>query len=131
MAEGRDFAPGGVLHNLLGEDGCSDTADSILNSTFNTDVLREQKRDNLETLLTLIKHMERPRDKDGNLVKDTEWSYGMDEYHASFSKKSEETSCGPSGLHMSHWIAACEDNELCALHAKFIEAAFQIGLPYE
>ena len=132
MSEGRDFAPGGILHNLVGNDGCSETADSILNGTFDTDCLRGvQHRHDIDTLLTLIKHMERPKDKEGNIVQDMTWSYGAAEYRESFSKKSESTSCGPSGIHMSHWIAACEDDDLCQLHANFIEAAFRIGLPYE
>ena len=32
---------------------------------------------------------------------------------------------------MSHWIAACIDNDLSELHALFIEAAFRVGMPYE
>ena len=131
MSEGRDFAPGGALHGLVGEDGCSDTADSILQGTFDAEFLRKNKRDDIETLMTLIRHMERPKGKEGKVVEDMEWTYGANEYRASFSKKSEETSCGPSGIHMSHWIAACEDDELCKLHANFIWAAFRIGLPYE
>ena len=131
ISEGRDFAPGGILHKLVGPDGCSETADDILNGNFDADFLGNTKRDDIETLLKLIKHMERPKGKNGDVVKDMEWSFGKDEYRASFSKKSEETSCGPSGIHMSHWIAACADDDLSKLHAQFIGAAFRIGLPYK
>ena len=131
MSEGRDLAPGGVLNTLVGPDGCSDIADSILNGHFDAEVLRDTNRTDIDTLMTLVKHMERPKDKEGNTVKDMKWTYGEVEYRASFSKKSEDTSCGPSGIHMSHWIAACDDDELSKLHANFIGAAFRVGLPYE
>ena len=130
MSQGRDFAPGGILNTLVGPDGCSDIADDILNGNFDSALLGNMERDDCETLMAFVKHMARPSNKEGLSVKDMEWTYGIEEYKASFSKKSEDTSCGPSGLHMSHWIAACEDNDLCALHANFIEAAFRIGLPY-
>jgi hypothetical protein len=131
MSEGRDFAPGGILHNLVGPDGCSSTADAILEGAFNMDILQGVHRNDSETLFTFLKHMARPKDKEGNSVPDMEWQYGAKEYRASFSKKSEDTSCGPSGLHMAHWIAACEDDELSTLHANFIGAAFRVGQPYE
>ena len=31
------------------------------------------------------------------------WKFGCEEYRALFNKTKENTSCGPSGLHMSHW----------------------------
>jgi hypothetical protein len=130
MSAGRDFAPGGLLHSLVGPQGCSDTADEILKGEFDTAYLRDLQRPDTDTLLAFIKRMARPKDKHGKPVKDMEWSYGPREYQASFSRKSEETSCGPSGLHMAHWIAACEDEDLCSLHASFIEAAFKTGRPY-
>ena len=104
---------------------------SDMNGVFNAEYLRETRRSDIDTLMAFIKRMERPKDNEGNTVKDMEWSYGPEEYRASFSRKSEDTSCGPSGLHMSHWIAACEDDDICQLHANFIETAFRIGLPYE
>lgn len=131
MAEGSDFAPGGLLHDMVGSDGCSAGADDLLEGKYNVHDLLTAKREDIDTLLTFIKHMARPKDKDGQMVMDMEWVYGPDEYRASFSKKNEDTSCGPSGLHMSHWIAACEDDDLCLLHSQFISAAFQIGLPYD
>ena len=32
---------------------------------------------------------------------------------------------------MSHWIAACIDDDRSELYALFIEAAFRVGMPYE
>jgi hypothetical protein len=131
MSSGRDFAPGGFLHTLVGPDGCSSTADSILDGTFDASYLRDENRHNAETLITLISHMARPKNHKGQKVPDMKWTYGKKEYRESFSKKNDDTSCGPSGLHMAHWIAACEDDDLCQLHAQFIEASFRIGLPYD
>ena len=130
MALGSDFAPGGVLYNLVGENGCSNIADTMLDGTFDRSSLRIHNRSDIETLMAFVKHMERPPKADGSPLPDREWTYGAEEYCKSFSKKSEDTSCGPSGLHMSHWIAACEDPQLSALHASFIDAAFRIGQPY-
>jgi hypothetical protein len=131
MSSGRDFAPGGFLNKLVGPDGCSETADSILQGTFEIEDLIDQTRPDIDALMALVRHMERPKDPDGNKVDDMTWTYGIREYRNSFSKKSEDTSCGPSGVHMSHWIVACDDDELSQLHANFIGAAFRVGLPYE
>ena len=131
MSTGRDFAPGGLLHSIVGPQGCSAQADDIIDGVYDTEHLQHLPRPDTDTLLAFIKRMARPKDKNGKIVKDMKWSYDSQDYRASFSKKSEETSCGPSGLHMAHWIAACEDEELSALHASFIEAAFKIGQPYE
>ena len=34
MSLGSDFAPGGTLYKLVGPDGCSETADTMLDGTF-------------------------------------------------------------------------------------------------
>ena len=112
MSTGRDFAPGGILNEIVGPDGCSDMADKILNGDFDAEYLRQTKRGDINTLMAFIRHMERPKDKDGHKVKDMEWTYGVEEYRASFSRKSEDTSCGPSGIHMSHWKAGAENETL-------------------
>ena len=46
-----------------------------------------------------------------------EWKFGSDKYRKLFNKTKETTSCGPSGLHMSHWKAATESDELTFIHA--------------
>ena len=130
MALGSDFAPGGLLHSLVGEDGCSVIADTLLDGTFDRSSLRVHNRSDIETLMVFVKHMARPRKADGTPLPDMEWTNGAEEYRQSFSKKSEDTICGPSGRHMSHWIAACEDDQLSSLHASFIEAAFRVRQPY-
>ena len=49
--------------------------------------------------------------------KPMEWKFGSKEYRQLFSHTREETSCGPSGLHMSHWKAALESDEITFVHA--------------
>ena len=68
-------------------------------------------------------------DKDCN-IDEFQWKYGVEEYKATFSKTRESTACGPSGLHMSHWKAALERDEIMRVHAFFIWSAFQFGFSY-
>ena len=60
--------------------------------------------------------------------KPMEWKFGSDEYRKLFNKTKENTSCGPSGLHMSHWKAATESDELTFIHATLTWAAFALGI---
>ena len=76
--------------------------------------------------------MKRPISKiTGNPIKEFNWKYGIEEYKKTFSKTSESTACGPSGLHMSHWKAALEREDLMYIHSFFIWAAFSLGFSYE
>ena len=59
-----------------------------------------------------------------------EWKYGAKEYIATFNKTKETTACGPSGLYISHWKAACERERIACVHAFFIWAGFQFGITY-
>ena len=59
------------------------------------------------------------------------WNFGLKEYKALYSKTRESTACGPSGLHMSHWKAAVERDNIAAVHAFFIWAAFALGFSYQ
>ena len=58
------------------------------------------------------------------------WSFGVDEYREVFNHTKEATACGPSGLHMSHWKAACERERIARIHSFFIWAAFEHGFTY-
>ena len=59
-----------------------------------------------------------------------EWDFGIEEYKGVFEKTRESTSCGPSGLHMSHWKAALQSDEIMEIHAGLTWAAFQTGTVY-
>ena len=78
-----------------------------------------------------ITAMQLPKQKDGSRVKPFKWNYGIEEYKQTFSKTREQTACGPSGLHMSHWKAALERECLMRVHSFFIWAAFGPGFSYE
>ena len=80
LSQGSDFAPGGLLHGLVGDDGCSETADKILDGSFDATILQDEDRSDVATLMAFVKHMERPRDKDGSQIPDMEWTYGAEEY---------------------------------------------------
>ena len=60
-----------------------------------------------------------------------QWEFGKDEYQSLFKKTRESTSCGPSGLHMSHWKVASLDDELSTINAFFMWAAFSLGFVYD
>ena len=59
------------------------------------------------------------------------WKFGTEEYIETFNHTKESTACGPSGLHMSHWKAACERKRIARVHAFLIWAAFEFGFTYE
>ena len=44
--------------------------------------------------------------------KPMKWKFGVEEYKQLSTKTREETSCGPSGLHMSHWKTALQSDDI-------------------
>jgi hypothetical protein len=70
------------------------------------------------------------KDEEGNNIEPFHWKFGIDEYLEVFNKTKESTACGPSGLHMSHWKAACERKSIARVHAFFMWAAFEFGFSY-
>ena len=59
------------------------------------------------------------------------WNFGIDEYKRLFHKTRESTACGPSGLHVSHWVAGADYDPIAEVHAFFIMAAFKLGITYD
>ena len=78
-----------------------------------------------------IEACKRPITNTGDEVEPMEWKYGIEEYKNTFSKTSEDTACGPSGIHMSHWKIALERERLMRVHSFYIWAAFNLGFSYE
>ena len=78
-----------------------------------------------------IKALQYVKDDEDENIKPFTWKFGVDEYLAVFNKTKESTACGPSGLHMSHWKAACERPNIARVHAFFLWAAFEIGFTYK
>ena len=77
-----------------------------------------------------LKALKYETNEDGTRIKPFQWSFGIEEYKDVFNHTKESTACGPSGLHMSHWKAACERDRIARIHAFFIWAAFQFGFTY-
>ena len=65
------------------------------------------------------------------MSKEMTWKFGVDEYKNLFSKTREDTSCGPSGLHMSHWKIAVQSEEIMEVHSTMTWAAFSLGYSYQ
>ena len=131
MSNGSAMAPGGILHNIIGPHGTSEAADEILKGSFDIEQLTPIDDIDIKTLHEFVKQMARPRNEDGEYIPDMEWKFDEEDYQKAFSKKNEETSCGPSGLHMSHWKAIGSNHQLCVLFAKFIEIPFKLGFTYD
>ena len=81
--------------------------------------------------LEFLKALRYKKNEEGKEVQPFSWKFGVDEYLQVFNKTKESTACGPSGIHMSHWKAACERKEIARVHAFFMWAAFEIGFTYE
>ena len=56
----------------------------------------------------------------GKEIKEFKWTYNIEEYKATFSKTSEPTACGPSGLHMTHRKTALERDAIMRVHLFYI-----------
>jgi hypothetical protein len=78
-----------------------------------------------------IKALRYVKDEDGKKVEPFHWKFGVEEYLKVFNKTKESTACGPSGIHMSHWKAACERENIAQVHAFFMWAAFEFGFSYQ
>ena len=120
------------LLNLMGDHGDTPTADSILNGTFNiNDVDTWSEMEHKDELKTFLLNMQRPKDPTGAQIPDMKWTFEASEFRDTFSKKSETTGCGPSGITMHFYRLFCEDDELAELHAKFIMLPFRYGFTLE
>ena len=110
-AEGSPFMKP-PLSDLVGDHGNTQMADDILQGTFtlpdDDEWMNIQNRPELESLLH---HMQRPQREDGSLIPDMTWTFGVEEFRETFSKKCEDTRCGPSGITMHFYRMFCEDDE--------------------
>ena len=126
-AEGSPFTTP-PLADILGDHGDTHQADEILNGTYtlphDDEWMDIQHRPQLESLLT---HMQRPCTTDGSPIPDMPWTFGVEEFRDTFSKKREDTGCGPSGITMHFYRMFCEDDELANFHATIIYLPFKFG----
>ena len=117
------------LAKLVGQHGDTKSADDLLNGTFNIDdYLNQQPQIKYQEELKLfLQHMQRPKNEDGTRIPDMKWEFGPEEFRDTFSKKREDTACGPSGITMQFYRIFCLDDDLAKLHATFIYLPFRYG----
>ena len=123
------FAKGTLLERV-GWYGDDEGMETILRGMLNVENMGEEYpqygREGIEFLRAL-----RYKKDENEEIETFDWKFGVEEYLQVFNKTKEATACGPSGLHMSHWKAACERPEIARVHAFFMWAAFAIGFTYE
>ena len=105
--------------------------EGLLSGTMDTEDLSTDYPEFPKEAKTFLDSLKKSNDTDGNTIGEYIWQYGTTEYLETFKKTNESTACGPSGLHMSHWKAACERERIAEVHAFFIWAAMQFGFSYE
>ena len=109
------------------EEGMEEILQGMLNAEEIEDLYPEYGKEGVE----FIKALRYTTDGKGEKTKPFKWKFGSEEFMEVFNKTRESTACGPSGLHMSHWKAACERKEIARVHAFFMWAAFELGFSYE
>ena len=119
----------GELQGKIGWNAETEFVNELLQGT---DINKNKSADNgNEILKNFIKAMKYAEVENGESIEEYQWTYGIEEYKSTFSKTRESTACGPSGLHMSHWKAALEREQIMKVHAFFVWAAFQFGFSYK
>lgn len=58
------------------------------------------------------------------------WTFGIEEFRETFSKKREDTGCGLSGITMHFYCMFCEDDKLAEFHATIIYLPFKYGFTF-
>ena len=105
--------------------------EAILSGLLDTDTLSKEYHEFPREAKAFMNAMRRATDDEGTRVPPFPWKYGTKEFMDTFNHTKESTACGPSGLHMSHWKAACERPRIARVHAFLIWAAFEYGFSYK
>ena len=126
----------GHFDDLIGDYGAPNEAvvDSILSGTFDTEQLKRSYPEFGDLVPEFVQSMASPTitSKGINETKAAfKWKFGEKEFCNLFKKTWESTSCGPSGLHMSHWKAATERPAIAQMYSFFMWAAFKFGFIYD
>ena len=121
----------GTMLDRCGWHGNDEGMESVLQGLLNEDEIKKDYPQYGTEGVEFLKALRYKRDKNGELVSPFSWKFGAEEFIALFNKTRESTACGPSGLHMSHWKAACERKDIARIHAFFMWAAFEWGFTYE
>lgn len=120
----------GKLADDVGRNAENKIVEDILNGIDKEKIIKDYSDGN-SILTHFIEAIRSPIKIEKDNINPMEWKYGVDEYKDTFSKTCENTACGPSGLHMSHWKAALERENIMRIHSFFVWAAFTLGFSYE
>ena len=116
------------LSTMFGHHGETTAADDLVNGTFDTSVVDSWSDiTHRRELKLFLHHLQRPRAANGTTIDDMRWEYGPEDFRDTFSKKREDTGCGPSGITMQFYHMFCLDDELATMHASFIYLPFKYG----
>jgi ribonuclease HI len=129
QSENSMFTNGQIL-NECGWYGEEEGMEKLLQGTLNAEEIKTEYPQFGQEGVEFIKALRYAKDKDGKVVETFQWKFGVEEYLEVFNKTNESTACGPSGIHMSHWKAACERPNIARVHAYFMWAAFEFGFSY-
>ena len=124
------FTKGPIL-DLCGWYGNEDGMEEILQGMLDVDKTKDDYPQFGREGIEFLNALRYKKESDEDHSETFKWKFGVEEYLAVFNKTRESTSCGPSGLHMSHWKAACEREPIARVHAFFMWAAFEMGFTYE
>ena len=116
------------LADLVRPHGDTPAADALLAGTFRLEQVDSwQDIKYREELKLFLQHMKWPCDDTGKVIPDMKWDYGPEEFRETFSKKREDTACGPSGITMQFYRIFCLDDDMAKLHATFIYLPLRYG----
>ena len=126
MASAKKPFAKGPLNNLLGPTGEKPAVDALLDGTF-----PEKYRNQLGDILTpefeeFLKCMK----KHPNATADIDPEITVKYFQSLFRKTKPTNSCGPSGLHMGHWVTASFFDDLSEFHVLFMNAASKFKIVY-
>ena len=98
----------GTMLDRWGWYGNNEGMESVLQGLLNEDEIKKYYPQYGMEGVEFLRALRYKKDKKGELVSPFSWKFGADEFIEVFNKTRESTACGLSGLHMSHWKAACE-----------------------
>ena len=117
------------VREKIGWNAENEIVESILQGIDNDKIYKDLANGD-EITHHFLKALQYSKNKNEEQIKQFQWTYGVDEYKSTFSKTRENTACGPSGLHMSHWKALLESHRLMRVHSFYIWAAFTLSFSY-
>ena len=78
-------------------------------------------------LNALLQSLQRPHTHEGSLILDMDDTISLEIYKKLFNKTRENTSSSPSKIHMGHYIASCEHDNIANVHRTMMYLPFHYG----